>query len=65
MGCQHPIPASPHPCSLSARTVPGSCIQLLGSLMWRACVPCSPCIDLINEEPPMVFSTLLSVKITF
>lgn len=65
LGCQHPIPAAPYPCSLGARAVLGSCSRLPGSLTWRACVPCSPCIDLINEEPPMVFSTLLSVKITF
>lgn len=61
-GCQHPIPASPFPC---ARAVPGSCEPAPGLISVESMPALLPCIDLINEELPMVFSTLLSVKITF
>lgn len=59
-----PLGRSTHP-SAECQGTAGKLQPAPGSLMWRACVPCSPRIDLINEEPPMVFSTLLSVKITF
>lgn len=60
-----PHPCFPFPLCLSARAVPGSCEPTPGLISVESMPALLPCIDLINEELPMVFSTLLSVKITF
>lgn len=57
------------PPAIAASRVPGQRREAAGSPglinVERVRAPLPPRIDLINEEPPMVFSTLLSVKITF